>query len=244
MKLHVLKTGSAGNCYLLEAKDGTLIIEAGVRLVEIKKAINFDLRKIVGCIVSHSHLDHAKYAVSYGDNGIPVFCSTQTRAEIRADKHPLFQPISDKIKFSIGNFSILPVDLVHDVRNFGYLIKHWEMGLTCFITDTHYSPAVFPGMRNIILEANYSEHIIKERLAKGMIDHAYYERVRGSHLSLENAINFLEANDLKWVNNIVLIHLSDGNSDAAMFKSKVASATGKPVWIADKDMVIDLKDIF
>jgi len=240
MKLHVLNTGSSGNCYLLESPDGVLIVEAGVRLAEVKKAIGFDMRKIVGCIISHSHVDHAKYAVSYADSGINVYCSHETRAEVRADKHPLFKPIVVKQKFNAGSFQILPIDLVHDVRNFGYLIKHDLMGLTCFLTDTHYSPSVYTGLNNIIVEANYSEHIIAQRLANGQINHAYYERVRGSHLSLENAIAFLEANNLSKVRNIILIHLSDGNSDAEMFRSKVASQFGIPVWVADKYMVIDI----
>jgi uncharacterized surface protein with fasciclin (FAS1) repeats len=59
-------------------------------------------------------------------------------------------------------------------------------------------------------------------------------------MSIETCKGLLEANDLTAVNNIVLIHLSDGNSNAADFKKQVQDLTGKTVHIAGKDMVIDL----
>lgn len=57
MKLKVLGSGSNANCYLLQSNSGeTLIIECGVHLKEIKKALNFNMRNVVGCLISHEHL--------------------------------------------------------------------------------------------------------------------------------------------------------------------------------------------
>ncbi|WP_454055620.1 hypothetical protein [Clostridium sp. Marseille-Q7071] len=39
-----------------------------------------------------------------------------------------------------------------------------------------------------------------------------------SHFELENVKDFLRATDLKEVKEIILIHLSDGNSNSAEFK--------------------------
>jgi phosphoribosyl 1,2-cyclic phosphodiesterase len=55
MELKVLGSSSVGNCYLLVGQESTLIIEAGVRFHLVKKALNFDLTKVVGVLVSHSH---------------------------------------------------------------------------------------------------------------------------------------------------------------------------------------------
>ena len=38
--------------------------------------------------------------------------------------------------------------------------------------------------------------------------------------------------------NIVLIHLSDSNSDANLFKKEIFELTGKKVTVADKGMTI------
>lgn len=56
MKLKVLGSGSSGNCYILENDTEALIIEAGVPFMEVKKALNFDIRKIQGVVISHEHL--------------------------------------------------------------------------------------------------------------------------------------------------------------------------------------------
>ena len=59
-----------------------------------------------------------------------------------------------------------------------------------------------------------------------------------SHLSLENCVELLKANDLTKTNNIVLTHLSDSNSNESVFKKTVEDATGKTVTIATKGVEI------
>ena len=57
MKLHCLNTGSEANGYILQASNGdSLILESGVRAIEMKKALNFDISKIQGLLLSHQHL--------------------------------------------------------------------------------------------------------------------------------------------------------------------------------------------
>ena len=56
MKLKVISTGSIGNSYLLESNTDTLIIECGVLFKDIKKALNFDLKSVAGCLITHEHL--------------------------------------------------------------------------------------------------------------------------------------------------------------------------------------------
>lgn len=55
MKLSVISTGSFGNTYILESKGEQLILDCGCSLIEVKKKLNFDLSKIVGAFISHSH---------------------------------------------------------------------------------------------------------------------------------------------------------------------------------------------
>ena len=74
MKLKVLGSGSSGNCYLLENDTECLVIEAGVSFMEVKKAIDFNVKKIVGVISSHIHQDHNKYLEQYKKAGISAWC--------------------------------------------------------------------------------------------------------------------------------------------------------------------------
>lgn len=57
MMLCVMNSGSDGNGYALIGENETLLIEAGCKPLEMKKCLNFNISNIVGCIVSHSHLD-------------------------------------------------------------------------------------------------------------------------------------------------------------------------------------------
>ena len=56
MKLTVLNSNSRGNCYVLQNDTEALIIECGVRLSAVKKALNFNISKIRGVLISHEHL--------------------------------------------------------------------------------------------------------------------------------------------------------------------------------------------
>ena len=60
MQLQVIGSGSQGNSYLLSNDTDVLLIELGVQFKRIKKALDYDLSKINGALVSHSHGDHAK----------------------------------------------------------------------------------------------------------------------------------------------------------------------------------------
>ncbi len=233
MKLKVIGTGSAGNCYLLESGKETLMIEAGLPINKIKRGLFFDFSKVVGCIVSHSHNDHSTAIGDVLNCGIKVYASKQTfdAKNIVASPQKAINVVPFE-QLQIGSFKVMPFDIKHDVPCLGFLIKHPECGLTLFLTDTPYSEYNFPGLNNVIIEANYSKEIIDKRLASGSILPFLRDRVLHSHLNLENCIKMLLSNDLTAVNNIVLIHLSDGNSDAIHFQKEVEKATNKNVKVA------------
>ena len=55
MLLRVSKSSSEGNAFALETENEILLIEAGVRVPEIKKMIDFRIDKVKGLLVSHKH---------------------------------------------------------------------------------------------------------------------------------------------------------------------------------------------
>lgn len=80
-----------------------------------------------------------------------------------------------------------------------------------------------------MVECNWSKSTLDPDL-----DPSVKKRLLRSHFSLENVKKFLAANDLSRVREIHLLHLSDGNSDAAMFKAEIEQLTGKPVYVAQR----------
>ena len=55
LKLRVISSSSAGNSYALDSGTEILLLEAGVKLSEVKRCINYRLSDVVGVCISHSH---------------------------------------------------------------------------------------------------------------------------------------------------------------------------------------------
>lgn len=235
MKLKVIGTGSKGNAYLLENEQEALLIECGVNIQEIKKAVNFNVSKISGCIVTHEHGDHAKSINEVMKAGIDTYATKGTFS--KSAKHHRMNIVPQKGQFQVGNFKVISFPTIHDVAEpCGFLIYHKDCGVTLFLTDTVYSGFTFKGLNNIIVEANYAEEIIGEKLGDMKF---LRDRILNSHMSINTCLQFLKANDLSAVNNIVLIHLSDSNSHELDFAKYVNKLTGKNVHVADNGLQIE-----
>lgn len=237
MELKVLGSCSRGNCYILESGTEALILEAGIPPKRVKVALGFNLSKVVGCLVTHEHGDHAKHAHDLGRLGITVYASRGTVEAIGATHRT--EVLAPRVRHRLGGFTVLPFPVEHDVREpYGYLIHHEEAGNVLFATDTYYLRYTFAGLNNILLEANYALDILDEGVRRGTVHAAQRQRVLTSHMDIETCKEVLRANDLSAVNSIVLIHLSDSNSDADRFRREVAELTGKRVHIATPGLVL------
>lgn len=234
MRLKVIGSNSRGNGYILQAKDQTLLIECGIHLNKIKQALDFNLKDVTA-VVTHSHGDHAKYIKNVLNAGINVYAGKETFGATGTDKHHRANVMEAGKVYTIGSFKIKPFNVNHDVPCFGFIISHPECGLLLFLTDTYYCNYTFPGLNNIIVECNHDVDIIKANETATFLQ----ERIVQSHMNVKTCKALLLANDLSKVNNIVLIHLSNANSDELGFKKEIEAATNKTVWIAEAGMIVE-----
>lgn len=221
MVLKVLDSGSSGNCYILESDTEALIIEVGVPFKEVKVALDFNVRKIVGVVVSHSHGDHAKYVAEYKKSGINIF--------------QLFDTDDSNQLRKFGNYIIKAFPLVHDVPCHGFYIFHDEIGAMIYASDTEYIKYRFRNLNHILVEANYSDDLIDNEAIKR-------EHVLRGHMSLQTALDFISTNDNPNLRTVCLLHLSASNSDADLFlqKTKETVRYGADCYIAEKGLEVDL----
>ena len=234
MQLIVAGSSSKGNGYILTNSKETLLIEAGINLQEIKIALDFDLSNVVGCLVSHKHGDHFGKHRQYLDAGIDIYTGD---SEV---KHHRIHSVNHKEVIKLGNFTIQFLKVVHDVQTYSFLINHPETGDIYFCTDTHYVPYKFNSLNNILIEANYSIEIANEAIGNGA-NKAVRDRVLFSHMEISTLVEFLKQSNTDKLNNVVMLHLSSGNSDAKLFQSVVEKELpGKQVWIADKGLSINI----
>lgn len=235
MELMILGSGSKGNCYLLKARTGEiLMLECGVDIKEIKKGIEFNVDKVVGVLVTHEHLDHCKSMKKVAELGMDVYASSGTFDKRWCFGHR-YKRIKSMNQFTIGSFTILPFDIKHDAQEpLGFIIHHAECGNVVFITDSYILDYKFPGLNTVIVEANYSDELI------GTNPSFLRDRIMKSHMSIATCKKWLGLNELSTVRNVVLAHLSDRNSHAVDFQTEIEKSTGKKVYVADAGMSINI----
>lgn len=180
-------------------------------------------------------LDHAKSIPDALRCGIKVYSNEDV-----AERYKGVVGLKELRGYKIKDFKVFVVPMKHDVPCVGFVIEHPEMGKLLFATDTMMLEYRFSGLNHIMIEANYSDEIVEQNIDNGVVRSVMKDRLMTTHLSLENAIGMLKANDLTNVNEIILIHLSNNNSDVGEFRRRVMSATGKPVYIAEKGLVVDV----
>ena len=179
-----------------------------------------------------STFDHSKAVKDIMRAGIDCYISAGTAEALGISGHRL-HIIKAKQQFRIGTWKILPFETQHDAQEpLGFLLANRNGDKLLYATDTFYIRYRFQGLTHIAVECNYSLDILRANVEAGMVEPALKNRILKSHFSLENVKNFLKANDLSKVQEIWLLHMSDGNSDANRFKREIQELTGKMVFIA------------
>lgn len=251
MTLTTVGSGSSGNCYVLQDENEALVIEAGMKLIEAKKALGWNIAKVVGCILSHVHNDHAGYAKDYESAGFPLLALPEV---IQDKRLTAAKPITIGKRYRMGGFDILPFPVMHDVPCVGFIITHKDTGRILFATDTYalarwerdaggreyVIPYTFTGINHWMLEANYSDRILRRNIDNGNIPEVFRKRLMTSHMSIHNCIDTLKRMDLSRTHDIMLIHLSDGNADERDFVKRVREATGKRTYVAKAGLSVNM----
>lgn len=242
VNLHIIHTGSTGNCYLLTSDNGeTILLDAGVRYSEIQKALSHDISKVTGALITHEHQDHCKAVPDLLKAGIRVRMSVGTSLALNGTGTPLKRrhpPAYDLIQ--AGEWTIQPFATEHDAEEpVGFLLANYRGHKILYATDTFYLKYSFTGLTHIIIECNYCTDILLQNIEAGRLPVAMKSRLLHSHFSLENVIKFLRSTDLSSCVKIVLVHLSDGNSDAARMVREIHLASGIPTAAAENGMDID-----
>ncbi|MFP4017951.1 MAG: MBL fold metallo-hydrolase [Bacteroidales bacterium] len=244
MVLKVVDSGSKANCFILEGRSSTLIIECGSSFRRMSEAINFEIDRVDGCLVSHEHRDHCKHAGKYAKRGIKIYGSNETIQDIKAYTEmdsPYFNVLRAKEEIKIGEFLIKPFDVKHDAKEpFGYLIYHPEAGNILFAIDTYYIPYRFKAIDYLMIEANYKQSIVDSNVQQGYVHPIVRNRLLRGHMEIETLGDMLRANNTNSLKKTILLHLSDKNSDPPAFEKYISRITGVPTISAKRDVIVNL----
>lgn len=227
MELQVIGTGSSGNAYVLRAGGSALLLDAGLPIRQLIRAVS-DWKGLDGCLITHEHGDHAKSAEAVAQMGVKTYCSAGTAEAIRSDGCLTpFNAVQMLSAFHVGEFTALAFEAQHDASEpCGYLIRFDPTGETAiYATDTYYLRQTFPGVHYWIVECNYVDEFIDTQQEDGEISAAMRHRLKTSHMSLRRLLDTLRANDLTKTRAIVLVHLSDARSNERAMVEAIKEAT-------------------
>ena len=231
INIKVIGSSSKGNAYLLDDGYTKILLECGIAWRKIQVALKFKTSEIAACIASHEHADHLKAAKDVIKSGINLYCSKGTAEAVGLNGHRVFH-VKDKQIFTVGSWTIMPFDCVHDAAEpMGYLLANSAGEKLLFLTDSSYCKYRFKGLTHLMLEANFSNDLLERNIEAGIVEHSRRTRLLESHFSLDRVKDLLRANDISCLKSIHLMHLSDDNSDEEQFKREIQQLTGVPVTI-------------
>jgi phosphoribosyl 1,2-cyclic phosphodiesterase len=249
MKFTILRSGSSGNCTLVEHGGTRVLIDAGgfsqKRLHEILTSVKVQAERLAGIVISHLHADHVNHSTLKicREHHVGLWVHEGCMASM----HDWFgrkltgsitaHTFSDRV-FRIGEISIRPFEVVHDAQGKTCGFRFWpgdeETRAVAYTTDLGaFSEDLvqhFVNTRAIVIESNHDEEMLWENPRRTM---ANKKRVIGAfgHLSntqcAEALVQVLRAT-LTMPERIILAHLSGENNTPekalATVKGKIGEA--------------------
>lgn len=250
MELRVIATGSKGNAYALVSSCGdVLLLECGVHLRDVLRAIDWKPGNVVGVLLTHEHGDHAGYVRDFLRSRLKVYASRGTieavceRSDVPRYERAMFTECrsGEEVSGISGGFRVIPFGVEHDAAEpLGYLVRHKECGTLLFATDTYFIRPRFGRLDNVMIECNYQDDILQENMDKGLLPYALLRRLEESHMSEENCKLFLSGCNLQQCRNIILIHTSRGNCDQERARGNIEADTGVKTTVAEAGLRLPL----
>lgn len=218
INLIVCNSGSDGNTYLLNSDTDCVVLDCGVNFKTVMKTLDFNISKIRFALCTHVHADHMKYVKDYLDKGFKVLMPQQ--AKERFENNILAIPVEPMKKINICGFNITPFKVPHDedVTCFAYIIEHEDFGKLLYMTDCMYCKYSLRklNINHFLCECNYIKELANKNYEKGLRD-----RVLKTHMELETVKEFIKANATDSLQNVILCHLSEQNSDAERMVAEI-----------------------
>ena len=220
MKLYTVGTGSLGNCYLLKRENNKIIaLDCGCKWRDVLIGCNFRPLDIDFALVTHSHSDHSRYVGDFEGSGIEVINHTNTFPKKILQK---------------GEYKIVPFEVPHDVKNYGYLIRV-DGRTIVYMTDFGYCKYTFKSWNvdTWIIACNY--------VAPPDSEEANYAHVVMGHSSLDTVKDILAVNKSDSMKNVILCHTSS-SADTELMVSEIKQVVGDNVnvTVAQKRKEIEL----
>ncbi|MDR1543404.1 MAG: MBL fold metallo-hydrolase [Prevotellaceae bacterium] len=235
-KFYSIGSSSNGNCYFVGTDDYGFLIDAGIPVRNVKRALkehNIALEQIFGIFLTHDHTDHVQYVEGLGEvHKIPIYATKEVYEGIKRNSRVKVHLTDSRHIFrkceavNIRDFTFQSFPVSHDASDcMGYAITFGEKTLV-IATDlgfigkeaaNHIAKANF-----LVIEANYDENMLKN----GPYPYHLKQRVSShtGHLSNVHTANFLADNWHENLTHVFLCHISGDNNTPEIALQTVSNA--------------------
>jgi Metal-dependent hydrolases of the beta-lactamase superfamily I len=230
LEVHVLASGSDGNCIVVKHDDTAVMIDAGLSGKMITSLMNLnglDADSIKAILVTHEHSDHISGAgIMARKLDVPVYCNERTFAMSSIGKVQYEQTITS-MAFSIDDLEITPHPTSHNAIEPNAYEFSVEGKHVLIATDTG---KITNPVEDALSRADLA--IVESNYDKTMLETGPYppslKRLVGSDIGHLSNINCAEAlmRTMHDRRTVFLAHLSRNNNTPDTARETVSKVTG------------------
>lgn len=230
LEVHVLASGSDGNCTVVKHDDHAVMIDAGLSgktILALMETNGLDKSCIDGILLTHEHSDHVSGAgIMARKLDVPIYCNERTYAMCTLG-NVRYEKITTLEEFFINGMSITPLPTSHNaIEPNAFRITADETNVL-IATDTG---KITGPVENALGEADIA--ILESNYDKLMLETGPYplmlKRLVGSDIGHLSNIDCGAAikRTMKEKRKIFLGHLSRNNNTPDTARETVADITG------------------
>lgn len=201
-----------------------MVVDTGIKFDKVNKEVGYQLHKAEACLITHAHADHTAYMSDFTEAGITAYLLSETRSQVpkcgpERYLHLVLPFHFGGDSYQTESFEFLAISMAHTNNDgtpcpcVGYFIFDRASGeKMLWATDTQYIANMFTPLDYYCIEANYLEEKNYAALAPYLIQSVEMRRMQ-SHMSVETATTFLQAQNLSKCKAVYLLHMSHSLTD-------------------------------
>jgi len=230
IEVHVLASGSDGNCTVVVFEDHAIMIDAGLsgkRITELMNINGLDSSLIKNLLITHEHSDHiAGAGIMARKLNVPICCNENTFMSF-CPGAVSYSKITTMETFASGPMTITPLPTSHNAAEPNAFLISVNEKKVLIATDTGImTDAVEKELHHAdlaILESNYDKHMLATGPYPPML-----KRLIGSekgHLSNVDCAESLRRT-MNEKRKVFLAHISRNNNTPDTARETVSEITG------------------
>lgn len=231
LEVHVLASGSDGNCTVIESDGEAIMIDAGIscrRILSLMDQEGVDKDMVRAILITHEHSDHVSGAGPTARKlGVPVMCNPATFSVLNLGNVD-YVPFDQARPFDVAGFHVTPLPTSHNAIQPNAFLAEGDGKSALVATDTGkltFQIEVALKMADIaVIESNYD----RQMLADGPYPTSLKNLIgsdRG-HLSNVDCANAIRRTMSGSNRQLFLAHLSKTNNIPDLARDTVSDITG------------------